>query len=126
MGGPFPVHEAPDCWKEINVHGGDMAGSARSNLPGPSYDAGNPLASFPGGAFSLAQGASASGVVSVAKPGTVVAGEKDHGIPVDSMLPERGEDLSHRPVNFHDNVPIETLLRLALEFFRYVERDVGH
>ena len=103
-----------------------MAYAAGLDPVGPADDAGNALASFPGGALSFPQRSCAPAMIAVAEPGAVITGEENEGVPVNLVLPEGGENLAHRPVDLHDDVSVEALLRFALELVGYKEGDVGH
>ena len=119
-------HGGSDGGKQVDVHRRLVADTTRREATGPPGDAGDPLAAFPSGALALAEGAGAASVIAIAEPRSVVAGEKDHGVVVDALLLEGSEDFTDRPIDFHDHIAVEPLLRLALELFRHVERHVGH
>jgi hypothetical protein len=65
-------------------------------------------------------------VIAVAEPRAVVRAEQDHRVPVEIEAAERAQDLADGPVDLHDHVAEEALLRFALEFVRNVQRDVTH
>ncbi len=99
-----------DGRKQVNRHQHRVAGFAGGNFPGPAHDARHAGAAFPTSALAFAQWRGGARVVAVAEPRAVVAGEDDQGIIFELVLLECLEDFADAPVNFHDDIAVESLL----------------
>ncbi len=64
-------------------------------------------ATFPAGALAFAQWSGRAGMLAVAEPGAIVAGENDERSLVKAVAVERGQHFTHRPVDFLDHISKE-------------------
>ena len=115
-----------DRREDVDRHRRFAALAVRRDLPRPAGDERHPHAALPHRSLALAQPPGAAGVVAVAQPRAVVAGEDHERVVGELVLVERLQDLAHRPVDLLDHVAEQPLLALPLELVADEQRDVRH
>jgi len=103
----------------------DVALDGRPDLAGHPEDAGHAHAAFPGATLAVAEQAGASaGLSAHQQPRAVVAGEDDEGVVGHALFLERFEDFADAPVEFLDDIAVDTAAALTLKAIRGEQRRV--
>ncbi len=126
VSGQHRTDQSGDRGKDIDRRGQFVALRTRRDPPRPAHQGGDPDSPFERRALALPEWSRGPGVIPVAEPGPVVGSEDHQSVPVQIGAFQGIENLSHGPVDLHDDVAKQTSLTAPLELVGYVERDMDH
>ena len=126
VGGEFGTSEGGDGGEEINGAAKRFAGGVGGDAPGSPHHAGDTLATFKSGAFTIAEGTGRAAVVFEGEPGAVVSGENEVGVLIELKFAEEVGDASDLGIDVFDDVGVGVERIGVADFIGNVEGDVGH
>ena len=95
-------------------------------MSGPARDERHAHAAFERGELAAAKRRGASRVLAIAEEGTVVGGEEDQRVVVQAEAFQCVENHAHAPVEFLDDIGVQSGSGFAAERVARVDRHMGH
>ena len=124
--GSFAPARCASSRQDVDRHGRLAADGPGRDAPGPAREEWTADAALERRPLAFAEMGRRPRMLAVTQPRPVVRGEHHQRILLQTVLLQRRQHLPDRPVQFHDHVAVQSLLRLALVFVRHEQRDVGH